>query len=154
MEPVLRAAFMYFFLLVIVRLAGKRTLAEVTPFDFVLLLIIGEATQQSITGEDFSVTNSVVIVTTLVTLDIAFSLIKQRLTRLDRFIEGVPTIIIRDGVALKETMNRLRVDEADVLEAGRKLRGIERLDQIKYAILEKDGGITIVPKDGVTPPSP
>lgn len=138
---------MYFLLLIVIRVAGKRTLAEITTFDLVLLLIIGESTQQALIGNDYSFTNAVVLIITLVFIDIALSLIKQRSARLDRWIEGTPVLIMKDGVPLTRALQNARIDESDILEAARKLRGLERLDQIKYAILEKDGGITIVPKE-------
>jgi uncharacterized membrane protein YcaP (DUF421 family) len=147
MEPVLRGAAMYFFLLIIIRVAGKRTLADVTTFDLVLLLIIGESTQQALIGNNFSFTNAFVLIITLILIDIGLSLVKQRYGRLDKWIEGTPVIIMKEGALLTETLRKARIDETDILEAARKLQGLERLDQIKYAILEKDGGITIVPKD-------
>lgn len=147
MNSIARAAFMYVFLMLILRLSGKRTLSEVTTFDFILLLIIGDSSQQGITGDDFSVTNAVLVVTTLVFLDIVFSYIKQKYNTLEKWIDGTPLIILREGKLDEELMRRSRVDEYDILGAARKLHGLERLEQIKYAILEKDGGITIVPKE-------
>jgi uncharacterized membrane protein YcaP (DUF421 family) len=147
MEPVLRGAAMYFFLLIVIRVAGKRTLADVTTFDLVLLLIIGESTQQALIGNDFSFTNAFILIITLILIDIGLSIIKQRSGRLDKWIEGTPVVIMKDGALLTETLRKARIDETDILEAARKLQGLERLEQIKYAILEKDGGITIVPKE-------
>lgn len=146
MEPVLRGAAMYIFLLVVIRLAGKRTLAEITTFDLILILIISEAAQQALVGDDFSFTNAAVLIITLISIDIALSLIKQRSEKLEKWIDGTPVVIMKDGAVLKDRLRKSRVDESDILEAARKLQGLERLDQIKYAILEKDGGITIVPK--------
>lgn len=147
MEPVIRGFAMYLFLLVIIRIAGKRTLAEITTFDLILLLIISEAAQQALVGDDFSFTNAFVLIITLISMDVALSLIKQRSERLERWLDGTPVVIIKDGQVLKDRLRDERVDESDILEAARKLQGLERLDQIKYAILEKDGGITIVPKE-------
>lgn len=78
MESVLRAAAMYVGLLIIMRIAGKRSLAQITTFDFVLLLIISEATQNAMLGQDFSLTNAFIVIITLVTLDIGLSLLKRR----------------------------------------------------------------------------
>lgn len=148
MESVLRAAAIYIGLLVIMRFAGKRSLAQITTFDFVLLLLIGEASQQALLGQDFSVTNALLVVITLVTLDIGLSLVKRRSKTLDKLLEDVPLVIVEDGVVLKERMAKARVDEQDVLTAARHLHGIERLDQIRYAVLERSGGISIIPKQG------
>lgn len=147
MEPVIRGAAMYLFLLIIIRLAGKRTLAQITTFDLVLLLIISEAAQQALVGNDFSFTNAFLLITTLISIDIALSLIKQRSEKLEKWIDGTPVVIMKDGVVLKDRLHSTRIDESDILEAARELQGLERLDQIKYAILEKDGRITIVPKE-------
>ncbi|MDQ3214936.1 MAG: DUF421 domain-containing protein, partial [Pseudomonadota bacterium] len=147
-DSVLRAAAIYIGLLVIMRFAGKRSLAQITTFDFVLLLIIGEASQQALLGQDFSVTNALLVVITLVMLDIGLSLVKRRSKTLDKLLEDVPLVIVEDGMVLKERMAKARVDEQDVLTAARHLHGIERLDQIRYAVLERSGGISIIPKQG------
>ena len=97
MDAVLRALAVYLFLLVLFRVSGKRTLAEITTFDFVLLLIIAETTQQALLGEDFSVTNSFLLITTLIGVDIALSVFKQRYPRLDNAIEGQPMILVEHG---------------------------------------------------------
>lgn len=147
MEPVIRGVVMYFFLLIVIRIAGKRTLAEITAFDLILLLIISESTQQALVGNDFSLTNAFILIITLVSIDIALSILKQRSWRFDKWIEGTPVVIMKDGVVLREVLRKSRIDETDILEAARKLRGLERLDQIKFAILEKDGGITIISRE-------
>ena len=146
MDSVLRAATIYIALMIIMRVAGKRSLAQITTFDFVLLLIIGEATQQALLGQDFSVTNAVIVIVTLVGLDIGLSLIKRHSKTIDKVLDDVPLVIVEDGVPLKDRMAKARVDEEDVLSAARHLQGLERLDQIRYAVLERSGGISIVPK--------
>ena len=129
------------------RIAGRRTLAEMTPFDLVLVFIIGEATQQALLGQDFSITNAVLVIVTLLFLDIIMSLAKDRSRTFEKLIDGVPTIIVADGRPLTERMRKARVDEQDVMEAARRLHGIERLDQIKYAVLEVSGGISVIPRE-------
>jgi len=146
MDSVLRAAAIYIGLMIIMRFAGKRSLAQITTFDFVLLLIISEATQQAMIGQDFSVTNALIVIMTLVMLDIGFSLLKRRSKTIDKLLDDVPLVLVADGVALKDRMAKARVDEQDVLTAARHLQGIERLDQIRYAVLERSGGISIIPK--------
>ena len=78
MDSVLRAAVMYLALMVLFKIAGRRSLAELTTFDFVLLMIIGEATQQALLGNDFSLTNSMLVIVTLIAIDVGLSLLKQR----------------------------------------------------------------------------
>jgi uncharacterized membrane protein YcaP (DUF421 family) len=147
MDAVLRAAAVYVVLLFVFRIAGRRTLAEMTPFDLVLVFIIGEATQQALLGQDFSITNAVLVIVTLLFLDIIMSLAKDRSRTFEKLIDGVPTIIVADGQPLTERMRKARVDEQDVMEAARRLHGLERLDQIKYAVLEVSGGISVIPRE-------
>jgi uncharacterized membrane protein YcaP (DUF421 family) len=146
MDAVFRAAAVYLFLLLVFRIAGERTLASLTTFDFVLLLIIAEATQQGLVGDDFSITKALLLVTTLIGLDVAFSLLKDRSRLLHKLIEGVPLVIVEDGRVLADRMQRARIGIDDVLQAARELQGLESLDQIKYAVLERTGEISIIPR--------
>jgi uncharacterized membrane protein YcaP (DUF421 family) len=146
MESVIRPALVYLFLLLLLRLTGKRTLAQITTFDFVLLLIISEASQQALIGEDNSMINGAIVVATLIGLNIVMSLLKQRSKWFDRLLDDIPLVIVADGKALKERMYKSRVDEEDVLDAAREGHGLERMDQIRHAILERDGKISIIPR--------
>jgi uncharacterized membrane protein YcaP (DUF421 family) len=147
MDSILRAGAIYIALLIVFRIAGRRTLSEMTSFDFVLLLIIGESTQQALLGEDFSLTNAFLVIVTLLTLDVAISMWKQYSNAAQRFIEGVPTILVDNGKPLKHLMDKARVRDDEILEAARQTQGLERMDQIKYAVLEVSGGISIIPKE-------
>jgi uncharacterized membrane protein YcaP (DUF421 family) len=146
MESVIRPALVYLFLLLLLRLTGKRTLAQITSFDFVLLLIISEATQQALIGDDNSMINGAIVVATLIGLNILMSLIKQRSKWFDRVLDDIPLVIVADGKPLKDRMYKSRVDENDVLDAARECHGLERMDQIRHAILERDGQISIIPR--------
>ncbi|MGH7946138.1 MAG: DUF421 domain-containing protein [Opitutaceae bacterium] len=147
MEAVLRATAVYGFLLLVFRVFGKRSLAQITTFDFVLLLIVAETTQQASWGDDFSVTNSFVLVAALFVLDFVLSRMKDRWPWFERVAESVPLVIVKDGEPLDERMRTSGIDIGDVLAAARENQGLDRLDQIKYAVLEKNGGITIVPRE-------
>jgi uncharacterized membrane protein YcaP (DUF421 family) len=145
MESVLRAVAIYVFLLLIFRITGKRSLAQITAFDFVLLLIIGEATQQALLGDDFSVINAWVVIGTLMFLELGLSLVKEWFPKLDRLLESAPLIVVDHGRPLTDRMAQERVDLSDVMAAARERHGLERLEQIKYAVLERSGGISIIP---------
>jgi uncharacterized membrane protein YcaP (DUF421 family) len=145
-DTVIRAAVVYFVLMLVFRIGGKRSLAQITTFDMVLLLIISEAVQQALLDSDNSMTNAFLLVVTLVGIDIGLSLWKQRSKAIDKLLDDVPLVIVEDGRPLKDRMDRSRVDEDDVLAAAREQRGIERMDQIKYAVLERSGGITVIAK--------
>lgn len=147
MSSVLHGAVVYLTLLLVFRIAGKRTLSEITTFDFVLLLIISEAVQQALIGTDNSMTNAMLVVATLVSLDVALSLLKQRMPRLERALESRAVLIVADGVLQKEAAARERVDEEDVLSAARSIHGLERMDQVKHAVLETGGNISIIPRE-------
>ncbi len=147
MNPVIRGVIVYLFLMLIFRLSGKRTLAETTPFEFVLLLIISEVTQQALVGEDYSITASLILILTLVGTDLLFSYIKTKFKKFEKVTEGVPLIIVAEGKPLKDRMAKSRVSEEDILEAARNLHGLERMEQIKYAVLEIDGTISVISKD-------
>ena len=146
MDAIARGAVVYLVLLVLFRIVGKRTLAETGAFDFVLLLIIAEAIQQALIDGDNSMTNAFLVVLTLLGLNVAFSLVKQRSWLVERLIDDVAVVILEDGRPLKDRMDKARVDERDILQAARQQEGLERLDQIKYAVLERSGGISVVPK--------
>lgn len=146
MESIVRGAVVYIIVLVVFRINGKRSLAQITTFDFVLLLIIAEAIQQALIDVDYSMTNAFLIVLTLLGLDVGFSLIKQRSERFQRLIDDVPLVLVDNGRPLPERMAKARVDDSDILASARQLQGLERMDQIKYAVLERSGGISIVPK--------
>jgi uncharacterized membrane protein YcaP (DUF421 family) len=146
MNIVLRGIAIYLFILIVFRFMGKRSLNEMTTFDFVLLLIISEVTQQALVGEDFSLTGSAVLICTLTGMDLLLSLIKQKFKLFDQVMEGTPLIIVENGTLLKKRMNKSQVDEEDIMHAARLTQGLEKLDEIKYAVLEKDGSISIIPK--------
>lgn len=147
MNPVLRAGAVYLFLLLVFRVAGNRSVARITAFDFILLLIVSEAISGALVLEDYSVTNAFLVVITLVGLDIMMSLWKQRSARVEKILDGVPFPVIENGKLFRDRMQKERVDESDIMAAARDKRGLERLDQIKHAVVEASGGISIVPKD-------
>jgi uncharacterized membrane protein YcaP (DUF421 family) len=112
-----------------------------------LLLIISEACQNAMLGDDYSITAGMLAIVTLVGTDILFSHWKHRSAAMERWLDGLPMIIVENGIPLKPLMDRARIDEEDVLAAARQGPGLERMDQIKYAILEASGGISVIPKN-------
>jgi len=146
MDSVIRAAVVYIVLLVLFRIAGKRSLAQVTTFDLVLLLLISEATQEALIDSDYSMTNALLVVITLIGMNILFSVLARRWKGFDKLVDDVPLVIVENGKPLQDRMDKERVSENDVMEAARELEGLERLDQIKFAIIERSGHITVIPK--------
>jgi uncharacterized membrane protein YcaP (DUF421 family) len=147
MDSVLRALAIYAFLLVIFRVAGKRTMAQITVFDFVLLLIISEATQQAMIGQDFSITNAILVISTLVGAERGLTWVQRRSKTVDRLLDGLPLVLVEDGKPFEDRLKQERIDLSEILAAARQTQGLARLDQIKYAVLEQSGGISIVPKE-------
>jgi uncharacterized membrane protein YcaP (DUF421 family) len=147
MNIVFRTFIVYIFLFIIVRLSGKKSLAEASTFDFVLLLIISEVTQQALVGEDFSLTASFIAISTLVGIDMLFILIKHKWKLFGKISESTPLVIVNKGEPLWKRMKLTQVEYEDILEAARLKHGIYSMDKIEYAVLEKDGSISIIPKE-------
>jgi uncharacterized membrane protein YcaP (DUF421 family) len=146
MDSIVRAVVVYVVLLLIFRICGKRSLAQITTFDFVLLLIISEAVQPALMGNDSSMTNSLLLVLTLLGIELLLSLVQNTLPVLDKLIDDVPLVLVEDGKPIAERLRKARVDESDILASARMNQGLERMDQIKYAVLERSGGISVIPK--------
>ncbi len=146
MDSIIRGLAVYVVLLLIFRISGKRSLAQITTFDVVLLLIISEAVQQALVDNDNSMTNALYLVLTLLGADVVMSVITLRWRKLDSFVNDVPLVLIENGRVLQEPLKKARVSEDDIMERARLLHGVERMEQIKYAVLERGGEIS-----GVTP---
>jgi uncharacterized membrane protein YcaP (DUF421 family) len=145
---ILRTVAIYGFLLLVFRLAGKRTVAQLTSFDFIVLLIIGDATQQALIGDDYTLTTAAIAVSCLILVDVALGWLKSRWPSMDRVVDGVPLIIVFKGRILKDRMDREGLDIEDILEAAREQEGLESIDQVDFAVLERHGGVSIIPKRG------
>lgn len=145
-QTIVRATVLYVFLLLVFRMAGNRILGKITTFDFVLLLVISETTGQVLVAEDHSLFAALLAILTLIGLDIGFTILKQRWRHLDRWLEGTPLILVEAGRPLEDRMRREQIDEEDVLTSARECHGLERMDQIQYAVLERSGVISIIPK--------
>lgn len=147
MDVVLRTIAVYVFLLAVLRLAGKRTLSEMSTFDFVLVLIVSEATQNALIVDDHSLSNGLAVVLALVAMDRLASGLKRRFPRLEKVVDGTPLTLVDHGRVLQERLDASRVTLDDVLQAARHTRGLRRLEQIRYAVLEPSGGISVIPME-------
>jgi uncharacterized membrane protein YcaP (DUF421 family) len=114
-------------------------MSEMSAFDFVLLLIVAETTQQALLGDDFSVTNSMILIVTLFAVDVLFSIIKGWSPSVQRLLDGSPTVLISNGELDLRALGRPRVSLDEVLEAAREKQGLQQLDQIRFAVLEAKG---------------
>jgi uncharacterized membrane protein YcaP (DUF421 family) len=144
---ILRVVVIYSFLLFVFRVAGKRTVAQMTSFDLIVLLVLGDATQQGLIGDDFSVSTALVAVACLILVDVLLGRMKSRWPAVDRVVDGVPLILVYRGRLLQDRMAREGVDVDDILEAAREQHGIDSIERVDFAVLERHGGVSIVPKD-------
>ena len=145
MDIVLRAATIYLFLLVLVRLTGQRTLSQLSTFDFILLLIVSEAVQNALVNDDRSLVSGMIAILTLVLMDLALSMAKRHWWRVEEVAEGAPVVLVDHGRVLTERLQKTQITEDDILQSARSHQGLERMDQIKYAVLETSGGISVIP---------
>ncbi|PAP76278.1 DUF421 domain-containing protein [Rubrivirga marina] len=146
MDAVLRGAAVYLFLVVVFSALGRRTLVQTTNFDLVLLIIIGQSTQLALLGDDYSVTNAALLILTLLGLHLGLAAIKDRLPRAERVLGGgPPVLVVADGRLLKDQAAAVGVGADDVLLAARRLHGLERMAQVRYALVERTGEISVVP---------
>src|SRR4051794_27820897 len=143
MDTILRAVAGYFLLMIIVRVLGRRPGGQLTPVEFVLIFVIGGIIIQSVVGDDRSMTNSVCAVITVGSLHRGLSRLKQRYPKWGMIVDGTPLPLLENGAWNSEVMWKLRVQDTDVMAAARA-KGVTSLDQIKYAILERNGSISII----------
>lgn len=146
MSIVLSAAAVFFLVWIVVRVVGKRELSEMAPFDFVILVVMGDLIAEAVIAEDTSVTGAVVAVATFGLLTVSMSWLSWRLPKYRGAFEGVPTLLIHNGTIVQEALRIERLNEADLLAEARE-NGIESLDSVKWAVLEQDGAFSFFSED-------
>ncbi len=144
-ELVLRAAVVYVFLLVLLRLTGKRQVGQLAPFDLVLLLVLSNAVQNSMNGGDNTVTAGFVLVLTLVGLNALMGYLTYRNKKVELLVEGKPQILVHNGVVDEEVANREQISRHELMAAVRQA-GISELSEVHVAILENTGRISVIGK--------
>jgi uncharacterized membrane protein YcaP (DUF421 family) len=145
MDLVLRATFVFAFMVLLTRVIGKRELGSLQPFDLVLLIILGDALQQGLTQDDYSLTGAVLVVGTIAVLQVGVSWLTFRFPRVRPILEGEPLIIVEDGKPIQRNLDRERLTIAEVAEAARREQ-IAHLSDVRWAILETSGTISFIPK--------
>lgn len=143
MDIVLRATVIFFALYLLVRLMGKRELGQMTPFELIVLIVIGDLIQQGVTQNDFSLTGAIIAISTIALLALAMSWASYLWPTAERLLEGQPRVIIRDGELLTDNMRRDRLTRAEV-EAEMRLAGIGHMEDVAWAILETQGKISFI----------
>ncbi len=138
MELMVRATIVYFFLWAVARGVGKRELSQMTAFELILLVIMGDLVQQGVTQEDMSVTGSVLVISTMTFWIVVMSYLSFRFKRTRTVFEGVPVVIVRDGQVVEQVLRLERVT-VDELREGARNQGVEDLAEVKLGVLEPDG---------------
>jgi uncharacterized membrane protein YcaP (DUF421 family) len=145
LEKILRTALVYLFLIVCLRLAGKRELAQLNPFDLVVLLLLSNTVQNAIIGNDDSLVGGLVGAGTLLLLNYGAVRFLYRHPQLDRLVEGEPTLLLEGGAVIEQSLTRELITRAELESAARK-QGFSSLHEIERAVLEPGGSITFVGK--------
>ena len=145
-EFVLRAAAVYVVLMVLIRLSGKRTMGQFTPFDMLLIVLLGNAVQNSLLGKDTSLPGGLLLATVLIAMNWCVAFVTSRSQRAERLVEGVPVVLARDGQLFRSVLRREMVSEDDFEEALRQ-NGQMTLTDVRIALLETNGAISVVPRD-------
>lgn len=146
MDSVINAAVVYVLLRLIIGLTGRRPLAQLSAFELVLFIVVGGAVQRALIGDDTSFTHAFLIVATLLGLELIVSLIARRSGRFNRLLRGAPLIVVEHGRPLARRLYLAHLREEDVLAAARRHHGLTSMEDIRYAILETNGEISIVPE--------
>lgn len=147
MEIVVRASVIFFFLFLVTKGLGRKELSQLSAFDLILFVIMGDLVQQGVTQEDMSLTGSMLAVSTIAFWIIVFSVVNYRVPKMRPVLEGVPLVIVRDGECIDKVMKRERLSHDEVLEEAR-LQGIEHLRSVKFGVLEADGKFSFIRVDG------
>lgn len=145
-EYVLRAVVVYVVLLGMIRLSGKRTMGQFTPFDVLLIVLLGNAVQNALLGSDQSLVGGLLLAAVLIALNWTTGFLTSRNRMAEKLIEGVPVVLARDGRLFEQVLRHELVSRNDFEEALRQ-NGELRLEDVAFAILETDGRISVVPKD-------
>ena len=149
-EKILRSVVVYLFLLIAFRLTGKRQVGQLTPFDLVLLLLISNVVRNAVIGNDNSLGGGLLGAIAILLLNRLVVEITYRSKRLRRILEATPTILVHNGKVLHQNLDRERVTMDDLLAALRR-NGVADVMHVRVAVLEENGGISVIPHAGQSP---
>ena len=152
MDVVWRAAAIYLFLLLFTRALGKRELSEMSAFELIVLVTIGDLVQQGVTQEDFSMTGAVLAVSTFGFLALAGSYVGFRFPRTRPALEGKPVVVVHEGKFLEDVLRVERLSDDEIIEEART-QGIADLSDVRLGVLEPDGKFSFIKYDGEQRPA-
>ena len=145
MDLVLRAVVVFFFIFLITRVVGRRELSSLEPFDIILLVVIGDLVQQGVTQSDDSVTGAVTVIATFAALTAFLGYLSFRFKRLRGVLDGDPIVLVMDGRVLHGNLKRQRMT-LEELEAEARLQQVGSLDDVRVAVLETGGNVSVIPR--------
>jgi uncharacterized membrane protein YcaP (DUF421 family) len=146
MDIVLRGIVVFAFLYVLMRAIGRRELSKLEPFDLIVLIVVGDAVQQGLTQDDYSLTGAMLAVGTIALLQVGVSYLNFPFPRFRPWLDGDPVVVVQDGKPIERNMRRERVSVRDVAEAARG-QGIASLDEVAWAVMETSGSISFIKKN-------
>jgi uncharacterized membrane protein YcaP (DUF421 family) len=146
MDIVLRAAFGFAFLFFVTRIVGRRELSTMEPFDLILLVVLGDLTQQGITQSDYSVTGLMLAIGTMAVMTVLASYLSFRFRRLRPILDGEPIVLVQDGKPLLRNLHRERITTDELAASARIQAQVGSFDEIEWAILETNGQISFIKK--------
>jgi uncharacterized membrane protein YcaP (DUF421 family) len=147
MDLVLRAIVIFAFVFLLTRIIGKRELGSLQPFDLILLIVLGDALQQGLTQDDYSVTGAILVVGTIAVLQVFVSWLSYRFPRTRPILEGEPLVIVQDGEVIERNLKRERLTVEEITEAARQQQ-IAHLADVRFAVLETSGQISFIKNSG------
>jgi uncharacterized membrane protein YcaP (DUF421 family) len=145
MDLVLRAIVIFGFVLLLTRVIGKRELGKMQPVDLILMIVLGDALQQGLTQDDYSLTGAILVVGTIAVLQVFVSWLSYRFPRTRPILEGEPIVVVQDGELIESNLKRERLTQDEIAEEARKQQ-IAHLSDVRFAILENDGTISFIQK--------
>jgi uncharacterized membrane protein YcaP (DUF421 family) len=146
MDIVLRGILIFVLLYVLMRVIGRRELSTLEPFDLILLIVLGDAVQQGLTQDDYSLTGAFLAIGTIAMLQLALSFVNFKFPKLRPIIDGEPIVIVQDGKPIERNMKRERLTMEDLRAAARG-QSIASLDNVAWAVMETSGKISFIKKD-------
>lgn len=153
MDIILRATVMFFVMYLLLRLVGKRELTQVTPFELVLLIVMGDLVQQGITHNDLSLTGATLAISTIAFWALALSWITYLSPKAEQLLDGVPRVLIRNGEVVARNTRHYRLTRAE-LDTEMRMAGIAKISDVAYAIMEPHGKISFIRADDGLATSP
>jgi uncharacterized membrane protein YcaP (DUF421 family) len=145
MDLVLRAIVLFAAVYLLLRVVGRRELAQMEPFDFILLIVLGDAIQQGLTQDDYSVTGAIIVIFSIAVIQVGVGYAAYRSRRFRTIVEGEPVVLVEDGRMIEKNLRRARIAPNELAEEAR-LSQLTSIDQVAWAVLETSGKVSIIPK--------